>query len=32
LANGSWGTEDTTGIDESGSGGSIGGAWYGKIF
>jgi hypothetical protein len=26
LANGSWGTEDTTGIDESGSGGSIGGA------
>jgi hypothetical protein len=29
---GDWGTEDTTGIDESGSGGSIGGAWYGKIF
>jgi hypothetical protein len=26
LANGDWGTEDTTGIDESGSGGSIGGA------
>ena len=26
LANGSWGTEDTTGIDDTGSGGTIGGA------
>lgn len=32
LANGSWGTEDTTGIDDTGSGGTIGGAWYGKLF
>ena len=26
LANGDWGTEDTTGIDDTGSGGTIGGA------
>ena len=26
LVNGSWGTEDTTGIDDTGSGGTIGGA------